>query len=280
MSRRQLPSFAWWGRAKINLVNRISPVGYTLTAWASQRAVASRPDVSYVMADPNDGHALRHKIHNGVAGKGDSVQPERQTGRQHPCSDQGRHGRGAGRMFFTRTSTRDSFSMYSRTRQRGIGPWRRALIALLCSIWGGGRKEMARAGWVDPDSPPDTYLKEFGGREFNLVFSDEFNRDGRTFEDGGDPRWTSLNKNDYTNNALQFYSDEMVRNTIPFSFPDIDYCSCTLVNDPKHTPCLDQPRARRGVTLAFGSCAASRQTWLGRENRATHTCLQRRRRAQ
>lgn len=28
------------------------------------------------------------------------------------------------------------------------------------------------------------------------VFSDEFEQDGRTFEDGADPRWTAIDKND------------------------------------------------------------------------------------
>jgi len=30
------------------------------------------------------------------------------------------------------------------------------------------------------------------------VFSDEFNEEGRTFNDGKDPRWTAINKNDCT----------------------------------------------------------------------------------
>ncbi|CAM9199215.1 unnamed protein product [Discosporangium mesarthrocarpum] len=47
-------------------------------------------------------------------------------------------------------------------------------------------------------------------RDFELVFSDEFNRGGRKFNDGKDPRWTAVNKNDYTNAALHFYSHDMV----------------------------------------------------------------------
>lgn len=39
---------------------------------------------------------------------------------------------------------------------------------------------------VDPDTPEDVYLKTgFDGEEWRLVFSDEFNVDGRTFYDGG-----------------------------------------------------------------------------------------------
>lgn len=43
---------------------------------------------------------------------------------------------------------------------------------------------------------------------YQLVFSDEFNTPFRTFEDGSDPRWTALEKNDYTNNALHYYSSK------------------------------------------------------------------------
>ena len=38
--------------------------------------------------------------------------------------------------------------------------------------------------------------------------SDEFNIPGRTFSDGDDPMWTSIDKNDYTNEALHYYSPD------------------------------------------------------------------------
>ena len=41
--------------------------------------------------------------------------------------------------------------------------------------------------------------------------SDEFNLPGRTFSDGHDTTWTALHKNDYTNNALHYYSEENVK---------------------------------------------------------------------
>ena len=64
---------------------------------------------------------------------------------------------------------------------------------------------VAFASWVDPDTPVNnrTTLSLVDGRRFDLVFSDEFNVEGRTFNDGHDPRWTALHKNDYTNTALQ-----------------------------------------------------------------------------
>ena len=56
------------------------------------------------------------------------------------------------------------------------------------------------ASWVDPDTPTESrtteslYLKD--ARKYQLVFSDEFQQDGRSFKDGNDPRWTAIHKND------------------------------------------------------------------------------------
>ena len=54
--------------------------------------------------------------------------------------------------------------------------------------------------WVDPDTVEYhrtiRSLHEDDVRPYQLVFSDEFEKDGRIFNDGNDPRWTALNKND------------------------------------------------------------------------------------
>lgn len=56
------------------------------------------------------------------------------------------------------------------------------------------------ASWVDPDTPTvfrtTESLYDGDERNYELVFSDEFEQDGRNFQDGNDPRWTSLHKND------------------------------------------------------------------------------------
>lgn len=96
-------------------------------------------------------------------------------------------------------------------------PARRVGI-LICLVWACAGEWRARAGWVDPDTPSNAMGKEFYGRQYELVFSDEFDREGRTFEDGSDPRWTALNKNDYTNAALQYYSEKLVRKECCFVF--------------------------------------------------------------
>lgn len=44
-----------------------------------------------------------------------------------------------------------------------------------------------RIGLIDPDTPKSAHLKTAkGGKKLNLVFSDEFNRDGRSFYEGDD----------------------------------------------------------------------------------------------
>lgn len=63
-----------------------------------------------------------------------------------------------------------------------------------------------------PTVPPTDYPTSTPGTH-QLVFSEEFNVPERSFEDGSDPRWTALEKNDYTNDALHYYSaDNAVTN--------------------------------------------------------------------
>eukprot|EP00978_Attheya_sp_CCMP212_P004772 scaffold10482_cov56-Attheya_sp.AAC.2 len=73
------------------------------------------------------------------------------------------------------------------------------------------------AGWVDPDTPKGFHrtkaLTDIDKRQYKLVFSDEFEQEGRSFADGEDPKWTAINKNDYTNDALHFYSSDNARVT-------------------------------------------------------------------
>lgn len=68
------------------------------------------------------------------------------------------------------------------------------------------------ASWIDKDTPHEHHhLKSLVDKsELVLVFSDEFEAEGRSFADGHDPKWTSINKDDYTNDALQYYKNELV----------------------------------------------------------------------
>jgi hypothetical protein len=58
------------------------------------------------------------------------------------------------------------------------------------------------------DAPTDA--PTVSPKTYSLVFSDEFNTPNRSFEDGNDPRWTAMEKNDYTNDALHYYSAKNV----------------------------------------------------------------------
>ncbi|MCJ1433135.1 hypothetical protein MMC27_002494 [Xylographa pallens] len=50
-----------------------------------------------------------------------------------------------------------------------------------------------RAGLIDKDTPKSAYTKtSVDGSQMQLVFSDEFNVDGRTFYPGDDPYWTAV----------------------------------------------------------------------------------------
>lgn len=61
-------------------------------------------------------------------------------------------------------------------------------------------KRGVEATWVDPDTSVNAMstkaLSEGDHRIYQLIFSDEFEREGRTFRDGDDPRWTAIHKND------------------------------------------------------------------------------------
>lgn len=74
---------------------------------------------------------------------------------------------------------------------------------------------ITRATWIDQDTPANFFtirpLSNNDHKTYNLVFSDEFEVDGRIFDDGADPRWTSMHKNDITNNPLHYYSNDAVR---------------------------------------------------------------------
>uniref|UniRef100_K3X0G3 GH16 domain-containing protein n=1 Tax=Globisporangium ultimum (strain ATCC 200006 / CBS 805.95 / DAOM BR144) TaxID=431595 RepID=K3X0G3_GLOUD len=64
--------------------------------------------------------------------------------------------------------------------------------------------------WVDPATPDDrqTYVSS-RGETWTLVMSDEFNTAGRSFEPGEDHLWTSLDKPDGVNSALEVYAHNM-----------------------------------------------------------------------
>ncbi|KAG9123422.1 Fructose-bisphosphate aldolase 1, partial [Ceratobasidium sp. 392] len=67
-------------------------------------------------------------------------------------------------------------------------------------------------GLIDRDTPREAYThKSFeDGTEWDLVFSDEFNTDGRTFYPGDDPYWEAVDLHYWGTNNLEWYSPDMV----------------------------------------------------------------------
>lgn len=64
--------------------------------------------------------------------------------------------------------------------------------------------------WVDPDTPTSKHVHMTSrGRRWDLVMSDEFNVANRSFRPGDDHMWTSLDKPDGVNGAMQIYSSNM-----------------------------------------------------------------------
>lgn len=68
-----------------------------------------------------------------------------------------------------------------------------------------------RTTLVDPDTPKDAMTRTAkDGSDWQLVFSDEFNKEGRTFYDGDDQFWTAQNFHYASTNDLEWYSPQAV----------------------------------------------------------------------
>ncbi|GAB9469696.1 hypothetical protein Gpo141_00006966 [Globisporangium polare] len=68
--------------------------------------------------------------------------------------------------------------------------------------------------WVDPATPAERQVYTSSrGRKWELVMSDEFNTPDRSFKPGEDHLWTSIEKPDGVNGALELYSHNMTSTT-------------------------------------------------------------------
>ncbi|KAI0638361.1 glycoside hydrolase family 16 protein [Trametes polyzona] len=67
-------------------------------------------------------------------------------------------------------------------------------------------------GLIDVDTPKEAYTKQawHAGETFELVFSDEFNVDGRTFYPGDDPYWEAVDLHYWATNNLEWYDPEAI----------------------------------------------------------------------
>lgn len=69
-----------------------------------------------------------------------------------------------------------------------------------------------RSSLIDPDTPQDAYsrLSPDGTKNMKLVFSDEFNTDGRSFYPGDDPFWEASDLHYWATNNYEWYSPEAI----------------------------------------------------------------------
>ncbi|KAF8683192.1 Glycoside hydrolase family 16 protein [Rhizoctonia solani] len=67
-------------------------------------------------------------------------------------------------------------------------------------------------GLIDSETPEEAYTRTSieDGSEWDLVFSDEFNTDGRTFYPGDDPFWEAVDLHYWGTNNLEWYDPEAV----------------------------------------------------------------------
>ncbi|KAL1946515.1 hypothetical protein VTO73DRAFT_14619 [Trametes versicolor] len=65
---------------------------------------------------------------------------------------------------------------------------------------------------IDVDTPRSAYTKQawHSDETFELVFSDEFNVDGRTFYPGDDPYWEAVDLHYWATNNLEWYDPEAI----------------------------------------------------------------------
>lgn len=64
---------------------------------------------------------------------------------------------------------------------------------------------------IDRDTPSSVYTRTgFDGKKYKLVFSDEFNRDGRTFWPGDDAFWEAVDLHYWPTSDLEWYTPDAI----------------------------------------------------------------------
>ena len=67
-------------------------------------------------------------------------------------------------------------------------------------------------GLIDLDTPQDVYTKAdyVTGKNWQLIFSDEFNVDGRSFYPGDDPYWEAVDLHYWQTNNMEWYDPSAI----------------------------------------------------------------------
>ncbi|KAG6897558.1 hypothetical protein C0992_000341 [Termitomyces sp. T32_za158] len=64
---------------------------------------------------------------------------------------------------------------------------------------------------IDPETPENAFTRVGSdGKKYNLVFSDEFNTDGRSFYPGDDPFWEAVDLHYWPTGDLEWYSPDAI----------------------------------------------------------------------
>ncbi|KAK8846852.1 hypothetical protein IAR55_005940 [Kwoniella newhampshirensis] len=81
---------------------------------------------------------------------------------------------------------------------------------------------------IDPDTPQSAYQKTGqNGDDWVLVFSDEFNKPGRTFFDGDDPFWTAVDIHYWPTGDFEWYDPAAITT-------EDGYLKITMTQEPIH----------------------------------------------
>ena len=71
---------------------------------------------------------------------------------------------------------------------------------------------------IDADTPQDVRTRiGTDGKQYNLIFSDEFNRDGRTFWPGDDPFWEAVDLHYWATNDVEWYNPQARLTSLVFA---------------------------------------------------------------
>ncbi|KAE9392659.1 glycoside hydrolase family 16 protein [Gymnopus androsaceus JB14] len=84
--------------------------------------------------------------------------------------------------------------------------------ALNARVNGTGQVPAMTFGLIDQDTPNEAYTTTSwkDGSQWTLVYSDEFNIDGRTFYPGDDPYWEAVNLNYWETEDLEWYDPSAI----------------------------------------------------------------------
>ncbi|GAA5839457.1 hypothetical protein JCM11251_002731 [Rhodosporidiobolus azoricus] len=99
-------------------------------------------------------------------------------------------------------------------------------------------------GLIDKDTPESALVKKgfLKGKDYQLVFSDEFNEDGRIFDPGMDPYWEAVDLHYWQTSNIEYYDPGQV-------YTENGHLTLELTHDPGANP--------RG----FGYLGGMLQTW-------------------